>query len=67
MPILPITQQMKKYVNLRGKSGLSWKTRLLVYLATMLLCILAANFRPQIQHFAGNTNNANVRISTIEE
>ncbi|AGA77921.1 hypothetical protein [Echinicola vietnamensis] len=58
---------MKKYVNLKGKSGLSWKERLLVYLATILLCILAANFRPEIQHFTGNHQNMNVEISTIEK
>ncbi|WP_187328820.1 hypothetical protein [Echinicola rosea] len=58
---------MKKYVNLNGKSGLSWKVRLLVYLATILLCVLAANFRPEIQHFTGNHQDMNVEISTIEE
>lgn len=56
-----------KYLRMKKSSGLSLKTRLLVYLATLLICILAANFRTEIQQVTGNSYNENVEISTIEE
>ncbi|WP_018475346.1 hypothetical protein [Echinicola pacifica] len=54
-------------VNLKKKTGISWKEKVLVYLATLLICILAANFKTRIQHFTGDSQEANIEISTIEE
>jgi len=58
---------MMKYLSIKRRSGLSWKTKLLVYLATILLCVLAANFRTEIQQLTGKSHNQNAEISILEE
>ncbi|UCS95016.1 hypothetical protein KZP23_08410 [Echinicola marina] len=55
------------YLKLKKGTSLSWKTKLLVYLATLLICVLAANFRTEIQQITGNSYSDNVEISSIEE
>lgn len=55
------------YITRKRKSGLNWKVRLLVYVATILFCVLAANFRAEIQRFTGISHPMNQEIITLEE
>ncbi|WP_186756011.1 hypothetical protein [Echinicola salinicaeni] len=55
-----------KYLKMKQGTSLSWKTKLLVYLATLLICVLAANFRTEIQQITGSSYSENVEISAIE-
>ncbi len=53
-----------KYLNRKRTSRISWKEKLLVYITTLLICILAANYKGAIQKVAGNDFTLEGKISS---
>ncbi|MDN3669523.1 hypothetical protein QWY93_09280 [Echinicola jeungdonensis] len=56
-----------KYLRKQRPSKISWKEKLLVYITTLLICILAANFKVAIQKVTGNAHTQDVNISTLSD